>query len=67
MKISVQLVVGLVLTLGAAYYWGTFAHSPLDEVPLFYRYTFRLYPYLDLLITFVGMLIFYAGLKKLRR
>ncbi len=67
MKISAQLIIGLALTLVSAYYWGTFAHSPLNEVPVFYRYTFRLYPYLDLMITFVGMLLFYSGLKKLRR
>ncbi len=67
MKISLQLVIGLALTLLSAYYWGTVGKTaPLSEVPVFLRYTFRLYPYLDYAITFLGMLLFYRGLKKLR-
>ncbi len=67
MKISIELIIGLAVTLLSAYYWGAVGSAPpLSNVPVFYRYTFRLYPYLDIGITFVGMLLFYRGLRKLR-
>lgn len=67
MKINITLVLGLILTLFSAYYWAAIGSSaPLRDVPVVYQYTFRLYPYLDIVITFVGMLLFYRGLKKLR-
>lgn len=67
MKISIELVAGLALTLASAYYWSTFGHSPFNEVPSFYRYSFRLFPYLDIIITALGMMLFYRGLKKIRK
>ncbi len=68
MKISIELVIGLVVTILSAFYWGTPMHTaPLGEVPVVYQYTYRLYPYLDIVITFIGMLLFYRGLKNLRR
>jgi len=67
MKISIELVIGLAMTLLSAYYWGTVGNtSPLTSVPEFFRYTYRLYPYLDLVITAVGMFLFYRGMKRLR-
>lgn len=66
MKISIELVIGLALTLLSAYYWGTFGHSPDSEVPIFFRSLFRGFRYLDVLITSVGMFLFYRGLKRLR-
>ncbi len=67
MKLSAQLIIGLALVLISAYYWGAIGNTaPLGSVPVFFRYTFRLYPYLDLFITVVAMLLFYRGLKKLR-
>ncbi|HEX8947462.1 MAG TPA: hypothetical protein VF790_00795 [Dissulfurispiraceae bacterium] len=67
MKINIELIVGLVLTLASAFYWATIGNSmPVNEVPLAYRYTYRLYPYLDVAFTGAGMLIFYRGLLKLR-
>ncbi len=67
MKISVELVVGLALTLVSAYYWGAVGHGHGNMIPVFYRYTFRLYPYIDIVLTFIGMLLFYRGLMKLRK
>jgi hypothetical protein len=68
MKISIQLIAGLALTLLSAYYWGTVGNTaPLSDVPVFYRYTYRFYPYLDIVLTFVGMLLFYRGLKRLKQ
>ncbi len=68
-KINAQLVVGLVLTIFSAYYWGTFVHTPDAAVPEIYRFTFRMFPglHLDIVFTFVSMLLFYKGLKRLRR
>jgi len=68
MKISIELVAGLALTLLSAYYWGTVGNTaPLGNVPVFFRYTFRLYPYTDFMITVLGMFLFYRGLMRLRR
>ena len=68
MKLNPQLIIGLALTLLAAYYWGAIGKVvPLSSVPVFYQYTFRLYPYFDYFITVVGMFLFYYGLKKLRK
>jgi hypothetical protein len=68
-RINAQVVVGLLLTLFSAYYWSTFVHAPDNAVPEIYRYTFRMYPqlHLDIVFTFVSMLLFYRGLKRLRR
>jgi len=68
MKISVELVIGLALVLMSAYYWGAIGKTaPLGSVPVCYQYTFRLVPYSDLFITVVGMLLFYRGMRKLRK
>jgi hypothetical protein len=67
MKVSKELVIGLILTLISGYYWALIGASiPLSEVPLAYRYTFRLYPYMDIALTAISMLVFYRGLMKLR-
>lgn len=67
MKLSKELVVGLTLTLISVYYWALIGNSiPLSEVPLAYRYTFRLYPYMDVALTAISMLVFYRGLMKLK-
>lgn len=69
MKLNAQLVVGLMLTLFSAYYWGKFVHTPDSAVPEIYRYTFRMYPqlHLDIVFTFVSMLLFFRGLRRLRK
>lgn len=67
MKITVELIAGVLMTAAAAYYWAAVGNArPLGEVPVIYQYTFRLYPYLDTAFTAVGMLIFYRGLRRLR-
>ena len=67
MRISKELVIGLIVTLLSAYYWGEVGKTrPLAEVPVFYQYTYRLYDYVDIILTAVGMFLFYRGLNKLR-
>ncbi|MEW6117487.1 MAG: hypothetical protein AB1553_11360 [Nitrospirota bacterium] len=67
MKIHGELIIGVLLTAASAYYWAAIGNSsPVETVPVLYRYTFRLYPYLDVAFTAVGMLVFYRGLKKLK-
>ncbi|HET6514846.1 MAG TPA: hypothetical protein VFG09_06755 [Thermodesulfovibrionales bacterium] len=67
MKISKELIIGSILTAISAYYWGSIGSArPLSDVPVFYQYTYRLYPYLDIVLSAVGMFFFYRGLKKLR-
>jgi len=72
-KFSIELVVGLALSLISAYYWSEIGSDLVgsakvhpDEVPLFYRYTYRLVPFADFALTVIGMVLFYAGLRKLR-
>lgn len=73
-KISVELIVGLIISLLSAYYWseigselaGNAKISP-EEVPTLYRFSYRLFPFADLTITVIGMVLFYAGLRKLRQ
>ncbi len=67
MKISMELIIGLILTLAGAYYWAAIGNTmPVNQVPGVYRFTFRLYPYMDVVLTAIGMLVFYRGLMKLR-
>ncbi|MEW5744764.1 MAG: hypothetical protein AB1805_04900 [Nitrospirota bacterium] len=67
MRINAELVVGGLMTLASAYYWAAIGNvRPVQEVPLVYQYTFRLYPYLDTAITAVGMLVLYRGLRRLK-
>ena len=67
MKISKELVIGLILTTISAYYWSAIGSArPLSEVPVLYQYSYRLYPYLDIVLSAIGMFFFYRGLKKLR-
>lgn len=72
-KISIELIVGLAFALISAYYWSEIgsdftgsAKTPPHEVPTLYRFTYRLFPFADITITVVGMVLFYTGLKRLR-
>lgn len=72
-KISIELIVGLILTIISAYYWSEIGSDftgssklAYSEIPTPYRLTYRLFPFADFTITVVGMVLFYAGLKKLR-
>ena len=70
MKINkhLLLIIGLLITIASAYYWAAIGKArPLAEVPLVFQYTYRLYPYVDVVITAAGMLAFYRGLMKLRK
>ncbi len=71
-KISIELVAGLALSLISAYYWSEIGSDfwgtskvTADQVPLPFRFTYRLVPFLDFVITAMGMMIFYRGLRKL--
>ena len=60
-----NLVVGIIIMLFALYYWIFVGHSgPITDVPMLYRFTFRLFPYLDIIITAIGVWFIYSGLKK---
>ncbi len=72
-KISIELIVGLALTCLSVYYWSEIgsdlsgsAKIHPHEVPMLYRFTYRLFPFADMAITVTGMVLFYTGLKKLR-
>jgi len=57
-----------VLWIGAAlYYWVNFSQEVLlIRMPLFFRYTFRLTPQLDIVLTILGMLLLIIGIKTTR-
>jgi hypothetical protein len=67
MKENKILIIGLILTGISVYYWAAIGNArPLSEVPLFYRYTYRFFPFADILFSVAGMMLFYKGLRRLR-
>lgn len=66
MKISSDLIIGIVLTVLSLYYWFAISSSTLSNTPVFFALTYKLFPYFDLLITGAGLWKLYLGINKLR-
>jgi hypothetical protein len=66
MKISLELIIGILITGLSAYYWVDISGSTFSDMPTFFRLTYRLFPYLDFVITGAGLWTLYIGIKKLR-
>lgn len=66
MKTSLELVIGILITGLSAYYWVDISSSNFSDMPMFFRFTYRLFPYFDFVITGAGLWILYIGIKKLR-
>ncbi|MCE5194029.1 MAG: hypothetical protein LLF28_01000 [Nitrospiraceae bacterium] len=68
MRISIELAAGLILAIATGYYWYAIGNSmPINDVPLGFRYSYRLFPYADIVFAASGMLLFYRGLQKLKK
>lgn len=66
MKINPEFIIGILITGLSVYYWIDISGSALSGMPMFFRFTYRLFPYFDWLITGAGLWILYTGTKKLR-
>lgn len=47
MRLNKNLIIGGIITLMALYYW-LVIHDTLGPAPFVYRFTFTLFPYLDM-------------------
>lgn len=63
-----NLVIGVIITLVALHYWIAVGGSAaVTDVPLIYRVTFKLFPYLDIIITALGIGLVYKGIRGVMR
>ncbi len=62
----VTLILGILISGISIYYWAEVNTSPLSQMPIFFRLTYRLFPYLDLVISAAGLWTLYTGIKRLR-
>lgn len=67
MKINLELVIGILITGLSAYYWIEISDAPLSSLSMFFRFTYRLFPYFDWLMTGAGLWMLYSGIRKLRK
>jgi hypothetical protein len=67
MKINLELIIGILITGLSAYYWIDISDAALSGLPIFFRFTYRLFPYFDWVITGAGLWMLYTGIKKLRK
>jgi hypothetical protein len=66
MKWNRSLVGGIVLGLVTLYYWFGVGHTAFRNMPLFYRFTFRLFPLADILWTIAAAGLLYRGIQQAR-
>ena len=66
MKLNRSLVAGICLGLAALYYWLAVGHTALRNVPLLYRFTFRLFPWADILWTIPAGALLYRDIQQAR-
>ena len=66
MKLNRSLGAGVCLGLAALYYWFAVGHTALRNVPLLYRFTFRLFPLADILWTIAAAALLYRGIQQAR-
>ena len=65
MRLNKNLIIGGVISIMALYYWLVLT-DPLEPIPLIYRFTFCLLPYLDIVWTALGIWFLYRGFKQLK-
>ena len=66
MKINLELIIGILITGLSVYYWIDISGSALSSLPMFFRFTYRLFPYFDVIISGVGLWLLYSGIRKFR-
>jgi len=63
---ALNLVFGIVLTLISLNYWITVGtSSKISNVPIFYEFTFKLFPYMDVIITIIAIWLVIKGVKDI--
>jgi hypothetical protein len=66
MKLHGSLLAGVCVGLAGLYYWLAMGHTALRHVPLLYRFTFRLFPWADILWTIAAAALLYRGIQQVR-
>ena len=66
MRWNAKLVVGIVVVLAALYYWLIVRGTGMSNTPLLYIFTFRLFPFADVLWTIAGITLVYRGYEEAR-
>ena len=70
MKLNGKIIGGAFVTLAAIYYWLVARHSNPDTMPsiilVFYLFTFRMFPFADVLWTIAGATLLYRGIEEAR-
>jgi hypothetical protein len=61
MRWNAKLIAGIVIVIAALYYWLILRRAGLSQMPLLYNFTFRLFPFADLLWTIAGVTLLYRG------
>ena len=63
-----SLVFGIIITIISLHYWWTIGGSgPISQVPIIYRLTFRLFPYMDIIITAAGIYLVIKGIRDIMK
>ena len=66
MKWNGSLIGGILLALVTLYYWLAVGHAPLHDVPLLFRFTYRLFPWADFFWTIAAGVLLYRGIQQAR-
>lgn len=61
LKLNGSLIAGAVITVFALYYWVAVRGS-VSQIPLIYIFTFRMFPFADVLWTAAGVGALYKGI-----
>jgi hypothetical protein len=64
MKLNGKIIGGAVILLLAVYWWLVARRS--FPPPIFYAFTFRLFPFADVLWTIAGATLLYRGIEQAR-
>ncbi len=61
MRWNAKLIAGALIVLAALYYWFVLRRSGMSSMPILYAFTFRLFPFADVLWTIAGATLLYRG------
>ncbi|MDQ6769104.1 MAG: hypothetical protein M3Z54_03860 [Gemmatimonadota bacterium] len=63
---NAKLIAGILVVAAALYYWLIQLRTGMPNVPLLYIFTFRLFPFADVLWTIAGIALLYRGYEEAR-
>lgn len=61
MRWNAKLIAGIVIVVAALYYWLVVRRTGMSNTPILYAFTFRLFPFADVLWTIAGITLAYRG------